>query len=543
MAIALTKRLDGLVEQVEVFFKNLIKVSNSLSDAIADNVRKNESTSQKMVYVCASEEEKEALYRSLHFNTDGSDANINKIIVRALFGKFCATENPAAEANKAYVGSSVENTFFREVTRTYGEIILRKNKDDIDLDIFSAVCKSSDIAYEKAQATAYKGEESDRLEVDLETGETKVDNSRHIRHLNAMQDMADHLFDLGAPFLITDDELPENDVDDDDEGEAFTPIKKRKTFWGFHPAVADKCPELAQILGVNLQLQANKDYRKNELDCYRAVYGIQAGHVEKFNELKNGAYYTNYRYVVRDMINGVGNGHDDELIHTPHLDKTWHLYLPYITPEMQKAEDCKFYRLFWLAVAYGMIRLSSHGKYEVSRVKTTATGSYEKYEPVLADGETIGKVDIVKLISALQVDGAFMANAAKLEKRFKDERDELDSYEGTDLLRGHSIKEEGGKVQVGGLASKGEMNAVTLLVRYHHSTRHSDDVTAMMIQSLEQLMQDLVSGMYESSETKKIAFKGYELCKRIYDASALKDKDIDMLYHWKEAWSKNSAED
>jgi hypothetical protein len=141
------------------------------------------------------------------------------------------------------------------------------------------------------------------------------------------------------------------------------------------------------------------------------------------------------------------------------------------------------------------------------------------------------------------VDGAFMANAAKLEKRFKDERDELDSYEGTDLLRGHSIKEEGGKVQVGGLASKGEMNAVTLLVRYHHSTRHSDDVTAMMIQSLEQLMQDLVSGMYESSETKKIAFKGYELCKRIYDASALKDKDIDMLYHWKEAWSKNSAED
>ena len=553
-AVVLSERLEKITDMVEEFFNDLVKVSNTLGDALAENIRKNQQVSQKVIYICASQEEKEAMYRSLRFNTGNSDANVNKIIVRSLYGQFCAKESPESEDNKPFVGKSVEVTFFNEVVATYSNIILTKNKDDIDLDIYSAICKSADIAYEKEEAENAKVmQESDRLNIDLETGETLDGDARHQRHVDAMDDIARRLFDLGAPFLISDDELPEDtdehliDGDDEeDEDTVFTPIKKRKTFWGFHPAVAEKCPELATILGVNLQLQQNAAYEKNELDCYRAVYGIQAGYVEKFNELKNGDYYRSYRQIVREMVDGVAAGHEDALIHTPHLDKTWHLFLPYITPEKQRAEDTKFYRAVWLGLAYGLISLTSNGKYQITRTKKTATGHYDKKEVLLYNGESIGKSDVAQLLSSLKTDGSFLADAARLEKEFAKECEKLDNYEGTKFLRGTSIKddgEEGGKHTIGGLASKQDVNAVTILARYNNAPRHDDDVTAMLIQALEDLCCELVSGNYESYEKDKIKNKAYELCKRIYTASAMKDKDMDLIAHWKAAWSAAKRSD
>ncbi len=559
LAVILSQRLEKLTSIVEGFFKDLVKVSNSLSDAVAENVRKNNQTTQKIIYVCADGEKKEALYNSLRFNTGNSDANVNAIIVRALYGQFCSKENPEAENNKAYKGKSVENTFFKEVIATYSKLILENNKNDIDLDIYTAICKSADIEYEKEQEKAEKTESvSDRLDINLETGDSVEDDTKHQRHILAMDSMAKRLLDLGSPFLISDDEQPEDSdehledsgIYDDEEEVTFTPIKKRKTFWGFNPVVAEKCPELATILGVNIQMQQNSAYAKNELDCYRAVYGIQAGYVEKFNELKNGEYYKNYRQVVRSMISGVGEGHLDELIHTPHLDKTWHLFLPYITPEKQLIEDGKFYRLFWLAVAYGMISLGSNGKYQIARTKKTATGQYQKNETIEYNGDAVGKVNVIELLATLKLDGSFMIDAAHLEKKFAEECEKLDSYEGTEFLRGRVLKEtksksegETTKTTVGGLASKLDNNAVTLIVRYHNSPRHDDDVTAMLIQSLEKLCCDLVAGNYERNEQSKIQYKGYELCKRIYTASAMKDKDIELINHWKDAWSRKSFEE
>ena len=556
LAVILSQRLEKLTSIVEGFFKDLVKVSNSLSDAVSENVRKNNQTSQKIIYVCASGEEKESLYKSLRFNTSNSDANVNRIIVRALYGQFCSKENPEAENNKEYKGKSVENTFFKEVISTYSKLILVNNKNDIDLDIYTAICKSADIAYEKAQAEVEKIEsDSERLDIDLETGESIVDDSKHLRHVEAMSDMARRLLDLGSPLLISDDEQPEDGdehladsgVYEDEDEVMFTPIKKRKTFWGFNPVVAERCPELATILGVNIKMQQNSAYAKNELDCYRAVYGIQAGYVEKFNELKNGDYYKNYRQVVREMIAGVGAGHPEELVHTPHLDKTWHLFLPYVTPEKQLLEDGKFYRLFWLSLAYGMISLNSNGKYQISRTKKTATGQYQKNEPILYNGEVVGKADVLALLAALKIDGSFMIEAASLEKKFVEECEKLDNYEGTEFLRGRVIMEtkskaegESAKTTVGGLASKQDNNAVTILVRYHNTPRHDEDVTAMLIQSLEKLCCDLVENKYERGELAKIQNKGYELCKRIYNASGMKDKDIELLNHWKEAWARNS---
>lgn len=555
LSVLLSQRLEKLIGIVERFFNALVKVSNSLEDAVAENIRKNGQIAQKIIYVCASKDDKEAMYQSLCFNTANSDTNVNAIIVRALYGQFCVAENPEAENNQKYKDKKVEDSFYKEVTDTYSKLIRKNNKDDIDLDIYSAICKSADIEYEKAKAAEDEGS-SDRLNIDLDTGESLTDDSKHYRHVRAMSDMANRLLNLGSPFLINDDETPEdrneNLIDSDvyDDDTVFTPIKKRKTFWGFNPIVAEKCPELAEILGVNIKLQQNSAYAKNELDCYRAIYGIQAGYVEKFNELKNGDYYKNYNQVVKEMVAGVSAGDNDELVHTPHLDKTWHLFLPYITPEKQALEDRRFFRLFWLAVAYGLISLSSTGKYQLARTKTTATGQYQKNEPVLYKGEQIGKPDVVKLLTALKLDGSFVIEAAASEKKFAEECEKLDNYERTEFLRGKTIKEAKGKADgetvkstVGGLATALDTNAMTMIVRYHNPPRHDDDITAMLIQSLEQLCCELVANKYERSETGKIQHKGYELCKRIYNASEMRDKDIELIQHWKDAWSKSATED
>ncbi len=542
VAILISQRLEKLISEVEGFFKALPKVTDALEEHIEENVRKNSTVAQKVIYVCASGEEKEELYQSLGFSTDTSDVKINAIIARALYGQFCAHESPDAQNNAEYKGKNIVKLFSKEVVSAYSKLILAKNKDDIDLDIYTAICKSADMAYEKKKAKDDADSEDD-YEIDFETEDSGDDKTKHKRHIEAMQAIKKKLFDLGAPFLISNDDLPENDEDDEyDEDFVFTPTKKIKTFWGFHPAVANSCPELAQILGVNVKLQQNSAYAKNELDCYRAVYGIQAGNVEKFDELSNGAYYRSYRQIVRDMIAGEGEGHPEELIHTPHLDKTWHLFLPYITPEKQIEEDSKFFRLFWLALAYGMISINSKGKFEIARTVQTATGSYQKNESIIWNDEPVSKVNVSGLLAALKLDGSFMIDAGRLEAKFREECEKL-NYEGTEFLRGKSIKEGDSKVAVGGLGSKLDNNAVSVIVRYYHTPHSDDDTTAMLIQSLEKLCRELVAGNYEANEQKKIEYRGYEICKRIYTASTMKDKDIELIRHWKEAWSRSSAED
>ena len=100
------------------------------------------------------------------------------------------------------------------------------------------------------------------------------------------------------------------------------------------------CPYIGTELGVNADLQADDAYPGNELYCYRAVYGMEAVYIPKFNELKGGNYYTCYNSVVSSMVADADSRQGERaLVRTPHLDKNWHRLLPYITPEKQEQDD------------------------------------------------------------------------------------------------------------------------------------------------------------------------------------------------------------
>ncbi|MBQ1848725.1 MAG: hypothetical protein II135_12035, partial [Clostridia bacterium] len=562
-AVKLSERLEKLIIIVEDFFNNLVKVSNTLNDSLAANIRANNQVDQKTIFVCASEKDKYALYDSLGVNVDTSNVSINKIIVNALYGKLCAEEFPDLEGNKEYKGKSVETIFYTEVINEYSEIIKRKYKGQIDLDIYSAICRSADIEFEEEEKKAELEREAndldgERLNINPETGESTEIDAKNLRHISAMRAIVEKLIKLGSPCLITDNEQPDDpdehlksDADNNDDEEVidefdeFTPVKKHKTFWGFNPVVAAKCPELGQILGVNVASQQNSAYDKNVLECYRAVYGVMTKYVVKFNELAGGDYYKNYRQVVRKMIERVGQGDETALVSTPHIDKTWHLFMPYVTKEMQEHEDVRFFRLFWLAFAYGMITVTK-GKYRIKRKIKTALGSNEVYENIKLNGRSINVTDVVELIAALKLDGKFMIDAVKCEKQFEKECDLIVNYEGTEFLRGKSTKDPdtGNKVVIGGLASKDDVNAVTLIVRYCNSPRSRVDVISMLINSLERLCMELVKGNYDPVRQKNgIKRAGYELCKRIYNASAMRDKDNDFIKDWKRRWSQVEDDD
>ena len=527
----LAARLEMLISGVEGFFRALPKVTDTLGQKIVENVQKNEKCDQKMIYICASGEEKESLYKSLRFDAGKTDHQISEIILYALYGQFCAQEKPNAQNNKDYKGQSVEVTFYNEAIKTYSKRIAAKNQGDINLDIYDAVSKSADIAYEKEQAKEDTFKQEERyLNTDQESNGNAEDAARKDRHDKEMQKLFKELERMSAPFLRTGEDLAPDKVVDPNWSEVeatrreeYQAVKSTDTLWGFHPVLAEKFPEMGQALGLDVQRGKNYNQPRNELECHRAVYGVQARLVEKFNELNGGVYFANYdkiiRTMVKDMAAGVA-GAPAALIGTPHLDKTWHLFLPYVTPQKQELEDRKFYRYFLLAMAYGMVSLDDKGYYQIRRNRVNAMGAYKSMDTLMYKGKPVGKVDIVTLLNALRMDGAFMIDAVEYEELFLKECQELVTYEATEFLRG--------------AASKKDNNAVTVIVRYHNSAKKDEMVTVMLLQSLEQLCCKMAGGMYKTEDMAKVKAAGMELCRRIYNASALKNKLIGgLMDNWK----------
>lgn len=551
----LEQRVEKLIMLTEKFFDQLESVIDRIDKDIADNVKANSEVTQKMIYVCASAEEKEALYQSLMTSSESGDA-INRSVAEAIYQAICYEEKRDTDTG------SIMTRFYMDMVRYFQTQILTEYKDEVDLDIYTAVCKSADIAYEKANA-GKKPSEAELLAIDWENGEVLPDTTVGDRHKQAMKDLVNKLTRLSEPLLICkdfvdgDEHLKPDDKDGDEvlakdkNGKIFT---KRKKFWGFHPDIVAKCPELGKFLGVNTETQSNEAYSKNELDCYRAIYGVLAEQIDKFNEKKNGAYYRSYRNIVRQMVIGEANGQKHVLVQTPHLDKTWHYFLPYVSAAKQREEEFRFYRYFWFALAYGMITVTGRGKFQILRKKKNSIGiAYEENELLTYMDDPIDRLDVDKLLGALRRDPFFLEDAEKLEEIYIRECGQT-TYENTVFMNGMKVRDSGDDaddvetaetaetkkrvVIEGGLETKSDVNAVTVIVRYDNTREHDNDITAALIYALEELLRGLAENKYEKNETDKVRRAGYELCHRIYKASALKNKDVDLFRGWKHEWSR-----
>ena len=554
----LLQYVETLTKQVESFFSSLSVVANTLAVYTEKNLAKNEHPEQKTIYVCASAAEKEAMYQSLELDVGGSSSAINQVVAETVYGQFCAIESPMSEANEKYKDASLATTFYNQVTRYYRELILEDNdlREKIDLDIYTALCRSVDFAV-AADAEKQKQQNAAVLSVGADGVATVERNDMQRAYENALIDLKDKLQSLGAPMLYSRSvqkiDNQTSDVYDPNAVSVRLPVKRSISFWGYNGALRAACPAVNGILGINGSDGEDTHYAKGDLYYYIAEYGILPKYIPKLAEpldselassdSNEGLYYKHYQAKINSIHERMASGNfnvETALLDTPHLDKTWHTFLPYISAEKQREEDGKFLRLFWLAVAYGMITikrnidLNNREYFYIARTAKNAIRTYAEPQMARFNGEPIVATNVYALVESLRTDAIFLHDAAALEATLADELAKLSNYEDTKLLRGDA--------GVGGLAAASEMNAATMIIRYANAPQSRATAVDELAAAVEELLKEMIAVKYAEGRTKSVDSVMRGLCNRIYVASPMKKDDLSCFANWVRASKETNVE-
>ena len=528
----LIERIELLIAQLDAFFSRLGEVQKKLSDELGKNISETQGIVGKTIYVFGTQEAKEALYGQLDLGIERSNSQINKAVIDAVYGSVCAKKRPSNPENASYARVGVVSSFTTALVGAFRERIDtdENNRCIVNMDIYTALCKESDARFALAQKAQQKRDMEDGIEsygdeelnsLDIETGHIASLNAEAQRHQRAFADCKDMLFKMAAPFLIRDKEITDHELG----------IKtvRPKTFWGFHPTVVDAYSDISRVLGVNADLQADAAYSRAELYCYRAVYGMEARYVPKFNELEGGTYYTCYKSVVDDMIEASsGKLGERAFVRTPHLDKRWHELLPYITPGKQGDDVDNFYHGFWLAVAYGVLRTDKDGLVYIRRSIDQGHGvSINQDIPVMYKDKHLSKTDVIKLIEVLKTDKIFTtSDLPKLEERLAKELENMTTYVDTDVLKGLLVKKE-------------DLNPINFISRYYEAPKSDISVAGALLGALSKIASELAAAYQADRSAKQLEKAQFTICKKIYDSSARKKGKSEIFSSWEEKFKEH----
>ena len=551
----ITERMQSLINEIELFFKNLNKVIDKLESSIVKNIEETSKVSDRTIYVCASASHKEKMYSDVKGQCQENNRDINGIVLKNIYGRFCAELNQTSNENKKYANVSVLDSFTVDVVRTYRKELAKRGRDFIDIDLYTALTiqVDADIEEEKRKARERGADEELEINVDLENDEVLSENSKQAAYDREMRRLCERLKYLASPCIKSDDEQPDNpnenlidsnSADDEDGFNTVLPTKKHKTFWGFNKIIAGKYKELANVLGVNVDQQQNKAYGINELNCYRAVYGIMAKYIPKLNETENGDYFRNYQNVIKRITIRSMQGQNDALIDTPHIDKTWHYILPYVTAERQRAEEIKFYKSFWMALAYNHISLNEKGEFMVNVRKQKQTGGeYNDIELIIYNGRTVTMKQIGNLLKALRIDPKFIIETQRTLNNYleMDIRLDREDYERLMLISGYERKNYSNntKYREGGLASSGFTNAVSIIAKYDTQTNSSNAIVATLADSLVDLVRSVISDDFSEDERDELEKETYKICMKIFNASTEEHKNSMRIF---QDWAEKAGE-
>ena len=515
-------RVKDLIRLMEAFFNRLEDVSDKLDEGLEVNKRETVVDSGKTIYILGTADHKERLYERLDMETETADVEINKGVIDAVYGRLCAEKRPGTEANKPYANVNAVTAFLQKVVLSFRSRIenKRENLDLVDLDLYTALCLESDFNAEGFR----KNKEDDHVgaldALDVKTGAITEDNSVTERHNAAFQKLKNTLRYMAAPFLIY-----EKEPTTDEMGAVTT---RTKTFWGFHPSLTAAYPQAGTVLGINTDLQADSAYRRNELYCYRAVYGLAAQYIPKFNENRGGMYYKCYSALIDDILkNASGIQGKRAFVQTPHLDYNWYRILPSVTPDKDKTDELAFYHGFWLAIAYNRLRTDKNGNAVLRRTIDTGFGSSANDDvPVRYNGKAVACKDSFRLVEALRLDKTFLtADIPELKARFAEELDTMDTYVGTEVMKGL-------------MGASTALHPVDLICRYHEGRDTDKYVEALLIGALEKIALELAQKYNKDRSDEKLEEAKYRICRKIYDSSHRVSGKEDVFSYWTEMFGR-----
>lgn len=473
-------RVEELIVKFESFFRNFDDIQRNLNGMLDKNIRETEFASGRTTYVLGDKDSKESIYKSLMFKDTG-DAAINKSVIHTIYGTFCAEKRPSNTHNAAYKDVSVTSSFIEQTLASFVRGIEEDpdNWQNVDLDIYTAIGKENEVS-------GYK------------YGHTFDE---------AFKKYSENLRAKAAVFITLDNNVKRND-------NGATALRD-KTFWGFSPKLKDISRAAVSSLGVNEDIQADDAYPKNELCCYKAVYGVRAEGVLKFRELDTpDCYYKYYKTVINEMVSAINGPKGEEaLVMTPHLDKRWHSILPDISADKRAESDAAFYHAFWLAIAYERV-YAENGYLRIKHMVRRGDAVVLDDAPFTYEGRTLRVTEVALLIKSLRADMNFMEfDVPALEEKYQADIVRVHTFEGTDVVKG--------------LKKDSDVNPIRLLVRLNASAGADINFNLSLISGLEKIAEELAVSRDINREGNSLERSKYFVCRKIYDSSSgesLKDK-------------------
>ncbi len=516
---ALKERVDALSKQMKSLFDDFGKLGKQLEKDLKKNVARNQNDLSKIVYVYAKKEHKDDLYESLSIDFAGRNEELYGEVIQSVYGKFCAEYRPSATDNKPYRDKSITVAFYEAIVDSYCKLLKDKKgnfRKYLNLDIISAICKESDYDYANDV-----DDEDDSDERNIFTEESEADKQAS-RHAAAVKYYRQLLSQKSSPFLQTRPESADINIKDisdmlKDENNKFwmttasgnkiqISLQTTLTFWGFNDKIGEIFPAIGEELGANQTTAASKGYSINELYCYTSIYGVKAASIPKFNETRGGDYYENYSAVINTMIR------DHSEIDTPHIDKTWHEFLPYIGEGMQEKYKQTFYKTLWLAIAYGRLELDQFGRYQISEKKKDSFGNDLYMFSLLQESErNIPLSEVSRLLAALRTYPDFESSIARdMQTKFEKDVEVMKTYVGTELIQG--------------LLVEGDLNPITMIVRYASAKDASATVAGDMLGGLRAILKELAANYDLNRSNELIYVASVRLLHRFYEKCGLVSK-------------------
>lgn len=312
---ALNQSIKEMIEDWQRFFDHLIETRETLLMEINQLARKFDGVSDPTkMYVLANKEMLEQTWDRIRQSVDHGflPDSISQSIYQSLYKRFIERKNNRG-AEEFYKETKVEIFFKENVLNFCRKELASKHHDKLDLTITQAL--------------------------KIEAGRLGLDPDEYLyKRMKAIEELA-------QPYVpITND---------------YRSLK----YWGLHTESFNLLSEQLQNELFNEKQIVDDAFKRNEIVCYRAHYGLSVSDFTKFSAGKNGkppgVYYEAYHRLVSKL------NEDENRTITPHLDRNWHLpaYMPDLNPERAELETNRTDRALLLGVIYGWLQLvNSDGK-------------------------------------------------------------------------------------------------------------------------------------------------------------------------------------
>ncbi|MBR5867943.1 MAG: hypothetical protein IKZ21_00745 [Clostridia bacterium] len=483
----LLERIKKLIAQYERFFDNLEDIQQILKAEIqVMEEKQHANTGETSVYLCATPEEKKALYKSMgSIDANQPDSPIYGSIYEALYKEAVGTGSGEQKvtmtkslrknknAKKEEEGLSMTELFRQQVVAYNIEELKKVQKDKLDIDVFTALNK--DVTHETI------GEVID------------IANNKALPFLGHSMTRK----------IGTMDDFESSGMK---ESSAFSLI-----FWGIHPEVKEK---IAEVMGdtavanffvsgdsaIVPQVVSDKEYTRHEISCYQALYCVTLPEIPKFLEVGDGKgiYYENYSKCLEAVLEGVSDAV------SPHLDIRWHKrsYLPMISPMKNREDDKRTARALWLAMIYGGLpeetikgKKQLYASFAVMNPKKATVEEKYRRRELSYGGKGIAITNIYELYKALQLD----------ELAVKQFEEVLTPVMEADVEHGQeSVFFQGKRASRFALrmVSKDDPdhNALNVLGRFTSHPKATEEERAIMIQALEELLGEFLEELTEERQ-------------------------------------------